>query len=130
MGFGSRLAERRKAKGLTQDQLGKGLGTDGKDVGKAVVWGWEKEQHHRVDQLILICERLGVSSDWLLFGREATNVMAPEFADLAATADKLPPRQREFVLDLFRNAVTQAPELLPEPGAVRNSAPSRRMKAA
>jgi transcriptional regulator with XRE-family HTH domain len=122
------MAERRKAKGLTQDQLGKGLGTDGKDVGKAVVWGWEKEQHHpRVDQLILICERLGVSSDWLLFGREAVNAMTPEFADLAAMADKLPPKQRAFVLDHFRAAVALAKDNAESLG---NSAPSDRMKAA
>jgi transcriptional regulator with XRE-family HTH domain len=69
MTFGARLTEARKRKQLTQDGLGKGLGTDGKDASKAVVYGWEKDQHFpRVDQLALICERLGCSADYLLFG--------------------------------------------------------------
>lgn len=66
--FGYRLKVARRAAGLTQAELGKGLGTDGVDVGKAVVSGWEQEQHFpRIDQLLLICRRLGVSADGLLF---------------------------------------------------------------
>lgn len=54
---------------MTQTDLGVGLGTDGADVGKQVVYGWEKEQHYpRVDQLILICQKLNISADYLLFG--------------------------------------------------------------
>lgn len=69
MNFGTRLEGARKAKKLTQADLGKGLGTDGADVGKQVVWGWEKGNHFpRVDQLALICQRLSVSADFLLFG--------------------------------------------------------------
>lgn len=73
MTFGLRLRLVREQKGLTQDGLGKGLGTDGKDVGKSVVYGWEKDQHMpRVDQLLLICQRLDCSADYLLFGKEGT----------------------------------------------------------
>jgi transcriptional regulator with XRE-family HTH domain len=73
MEFGERLAAERKAKGLSQDAFGKGLGCawrDGKrtDAGKQVVLGWEKGRHFpKVDQLVLIC-KLGCSSDYLLFG--------------------------------------------------------------
>src|SRR4051812_48117156 len=59
MTFGARLRECRKAKHLSQEQLGQGLGTDGKDCTKAVVSGWERGEHFpRVDQLILICQRI------------------------------------------------------------------------
>lgn len=68
MSFGARLAQKRLEKGLTQAGLGVGLGT-GKDAGKGVVYGWEKDQHYpRVDQLILICNRLNCSADYLLYG--------------------------------------------------------------
>lgn len=68
-GFGQRLAAKRQAKGLTQADLGVGLGTDGENASKSVVWGWEKNQHYpRVDQLRLICDRLGCSADYLVNG--------------------------------------------------------------
>jgi hypothetical protein len=57
-------------------------------------------------------------------------IVSPEFAELVAQAEKLSPKQRAFVLELFRGAVIQAPELLPEEEPVGNSATSRRMKAA
>jgi transcriptional regulator with XRE-family HTH domain len=56
--------------------------------------------------------------------------ISAEFANLVAQAEKLSPKQRAFVLELFRGAVIQAPELLPEEEDVGNSAPSQRMKAA
>ncbi len=69
MSFGTRLAAVRKERGLTQQELGRGLGTDGADASKSVVYGWEKDQHYpRVDQLILICRKLHCSADYLLFG--------------------------------------------------------------
>ena len=69
MTFGKRLAAVRKERGLTQQDLGRGLGTDGADAGKQVVYGWEKDQHFpKVDQLILICRKLKCSADYLLFG--------------------------------------------------------------
>lgn len=69
----------RKLRGMTQTELGKGLGTDGADVGKQVVYGWEKDQHYpRVDQLILICEKLSCSADHLLFGNGAMTI-SPKF---------------------------------------------------
>jgi transcriptional regulator with XRE-family HTH domain len=72
MTFGARLRAIRESKGLTQEALGRGLGTDGADASKSVVYGWEKDQHHpRVDQLMLICDKLGCTADYLLFGKEA-----------------------------------------------------------
>lgn len=69
MSFGTRLSLARKNKGLTQADVGVGLATDGGDASKSVVYGWEKDQHYpRVDQLTLICKRLGCGADYLLFG--------------------------------------------------------------
>jgi transcriptional regulator with XRE-family HTH domain len=94
MSFGTRLRALREQKGLTQDGLGKGLGTAGADAGKAVVYGWEKDQHHpRVDQLMLICKRLGCSADYLLFGTESN--LTSEALSVAKWFDRLTdPRDR------------------------------------
>lgn len=134
MSFGTRLTQTRKAKGLTQDQLGKGLGTDGKDVGKAVVYGWEKDQHApRADQLRMICERLDCSADYLLLGR--TGIAAPsEFSALAEEAEHLSPKWREWVLMTLREAVKLALEADQESHVTQKSdpkpSPSPRRKAA
>lgn len=72
MDFGARLRSARKAKNLSQEDLGKGLGVSEPDVSKQTVYGWEKNKHHpTARQLALICERLGVSADLLLFGKSA-----------------------------------------------------------
>lgn len=79
MTFGTRLAAKRNEKGLTQTGLGVGLNTGGEDASKSVVYGWEKDQHYpRVDQLVLICERLNCSADYLLFGISSTLPFSPE----------------------------------------------------
>ena len=88
MSFGVRLTKARKAMSMTQQELGKGLGTDGKDATKSVVYGWEKGQHFpRVDQLVLICERLKCGADHLLFGGQSLSDTARR---LAASFDRLP----------------------------------------
>lgn len=75
MSFGARLAQARKRAGMTQQELGRGLSTGGEDASKSVVYGWEKDQHYpRVDQLMLICQKLGCSADFLLFGDQSQNV--------------------------------------------------------
>ena len=67
--FGTRLTAARRAKGLTQAQLGQGMGTDGVSINKAAISGWELDNYlPNVRQLRLICERLGVSADSLIFG--------------------------------------------------------------
>lgn len=109
MSFGARLTEARKRKGLTQSQLGEGLGTDGADCSKAVVYGWEKDQHFpRVDQLALICARLGVSADFLLFGHIAQPGLLPEAVEIASTITQLPKLQREWVVPTVRSTIAAA----------------------
>lgn len=65
--FGSRLADRRKAAGLTQEQLGEGLAADGGNVGKGAISSWEVGRTApSAAQIPKICERLGCSADDLL----------------------------------------------------------------
>jgi transcriptional regulator with XRE-family HTH domain len=113
MSFGTRLAETRRLKKLTQEQLGKGLGTDGKDVTKAVVSGWEQDQHSpRADQLRMMCERLDCSADFLLLGRSAApSGLSPEMAELAEAAERLKTeRWRDWTVNALRQAVKLAQE--------------------
>lgn len=109
MTFGKRLADRRKEKELTQTDLGRGLGTDGADVSKAVVYGWEKDQHHpRVDQLALICKRLNCSSDYLLFGIDASTQLSTEVASIAVDLDQLKDTARSYALRMCREVISFA----------------------
>lgn len=65
--FGSRLAEARRNAGLTQAQLGEGLGPDKRDLQKATVSSWEVgASQPNAAQLVKLCERLNVSADYLL----------------------------------------------------------------
>jgi transcriptional regulator with XRE-family HTH domain len=107
MTFGSRLSQARRDKRLTQEQLGKGLGTDGKDVTKAVVSGWEKDYHSpRADQLAVICKRLGCSADYILFGTVAEGALQPDLAQLAAEIEQLEDGEaRDWVMLNMREAV-------------------------
>lgn len=60
--FGARLAARRRAAGLTQDELGEYLG-----IGGAAVSAWEKERNQpNASQIAAICARLNVSADYLV----------------------------------------------------------------
>lgn len=111
MSFGARLTAKRKEKNLTQEGLGKGLGTDGKDASKAVVYGWEKDQHFpRTDQLELICKRLNCSADYLLFGKEDAAGLTPEVAAVAEKIDAFPVPERGRVLRLVRQLLELADE--------------------
>lgn len=67
--FGMRLRHARAIAGMTQADLGRGMGNEGADLMKASVSAWEVDRSSpNVDQLRLICDRLCVSADWLLFG--------------------------------------------------------------
>lgn len=65
--FGSRLAAKRRAAGLTQEELGRGLAPDGGDLSKAAVSAWESDRNQpTAAQLRLICQRLNASANDLL----------------------------------------------------------------
>lgn len=116
--FGARLAAMRKLRGMTQTDLGKGLGTDGADVGKQVVYGWEKDQHYpRVDQLMQICEKLSCSADYLLFGAGAMTI-SPKYLAAQRAVSLLTQEERLNLLATLavpRPDETQKPQSTPPP---------------
>lgn len=69
-GFGARLKEARQAAKLSGAELGRGAGEKpGKDASKQSVADWEAERHYpKADQLRLICLKLNISADYLIFG--------------------------------------------------------------
>lgn len=102
MTFGSRLRLAREAKKMTQTQLGAGLGTDGADVSKAVVLGWEKDRHApRTDQLAVICTRLTVNPDWLLMGHERLDALSPDAEQIARDFDTFGEVDRQHILSMW-----------------------------
>lgn len=116
MSFGARLREARVKRDLTQDGLGKGLGTNGEDAGKAVVSGWEKDRHFpRADQLVLICEKLGVSADYLLFGKVSAASLSPESAAVAMEIDTFSGQQHDQVILACRAVISAARGGRPKP---------------
>ena len=61
-----RIAQARRAAGLSQEQLGEQLGVSRQAVSK-----WESgAANPDVAYLAAMCRELGVSSDWLLLGEE------------------------------------------------------------
>ena len=68
-----RIALARKQAGLSEEQLGEKLGVSRQAVSK-----WESGQNNRdVAYLAEMCRLFGVSSDWLLLGKETEQASAP-----------------------------------------------------
>jgi len=104
--LGQRLRATRKARGMTQADLGKGLSADGQDVGTAVIDAWEKDQHEpRVDQLVMLCQRLKVGADLLLFG---TAELSPEAIRLARELDGMDGQVRALVVETLHSLTALA----------------------
>ncbi|WP_307702057.1 helix-turn-helix domain-containing protein [Variovorax paradoxus] len=95
-GFGARLKEARQKAGLSGTELGKGAGENGKDASKASVSDWENDRHYpKADQLRVICLKLNISSDYLVFGdiKADLNLIQAE-----TTIQMLTPDQRRALL--------------------------------
>ena len=89
MTLGERIALARKQAGLSQEQLGEQLGVSRQAVSK-----WESGQTNPdVAYIAELCRLFGVSSDWLLLGREERQAgqQAPRIseAELQRTADRV-----------------------------------------
>jgi transcriptional regulator with XRE-family HTH domain len=73
--LGGRIAAARRAKGLTQEQLGQGMALDGSDLGKAAVSAWEVDRNQPAGlQVAKLADRLHVSTEYLLRGRQWNGV--------------------------------------------------------
>lgn len=90
-GFGERLRKAREAAGLSGTQLGEGAGENGRDASRASVSDWEHERHYpKADQLRVICLKLNVAVDDLIFGdiKEHIKVIQAESAIQALTHEQ------------------------------------------
>lgn len=69
-GFGERLKKAREAIGISQKELGQGAGrTPNTNASKQSIRDWEKgEQFPGIQQLRVLCLKLNISADELLFG--------------------------------------------------------------
>jgi transcriptional regulator with XRE-family HTH domain len=95
-GFGLRLKAAREAAGLTGTELGRGAGERGNDASKASVSDWEKERHYpKADQLRVICLKLNISADHLVFG-DIKNEL--QMIQAEASIEMLSPDQRRALL--------------------------------
>lgn len=124
-GFGERLKAARKAMKLSGEELGKGAGgSKGKDATKASVSDWEHERHYpKADQLRVICLKLNVSADDLIFGdiKAHANMAQAKSAVQALTAE-----QRSELL----RSLQQAPAPDDRVGQFIQPAPTRKLASA
>lgn len=107
-GFGERLREARKAARLTGAELGKGAGESGRDASKASVSDWESERHYpKADQLRVICLKLNISADHLVFGDIRSEL---KMIQAEATIEMLSPEQRGALLAKMIGSVAPGQE--------------------
>jgi transcriptional regulator with XRE-family HTH domain len=99
-GFGARLKEARNAANLSGTELGRGAGdAPGKDASKQSVADWESERHYpKADQIRLICLKLNVSADHLIFGDIKKDT---ELIKAASIVQKLTDEQRRALLAIM-----------------------------
>lgn len=84
--IGKRIAEQRRSKGLTQDDIAERLGVSAQAVSK-----WENDiSYPDISLLVPLAELLGVSVDQLLAKKQADNALRV-----------LPPEQRKHVDDML-----------------------------
>lgn len=94
--FGRRLADGRRAKQLTQDDIAVIF-----DLGKQAVSHWERGRNQpTAEQLSILARELEVSADWLLSGRAAA-CLPPELA---------PERLASLPDDLLQQAIVRPTE--------------------
>lgn len=99
-GFGARLKEARTNAKMSGAELGRGAGEKpGKDASKQSVADWEAERHYpKADQLRLICLKLNISADYLIFGDIKRDA---ELAKAASVVQALTEDQRKRLLAMM-----------------------------
>ena len=106
MTFGTRLRDLRKAKGLSQEELGRDLGPGGESVSKQAVSNWEKDRFiPSIHEIPKICDRLGCSADYLICGRQAPDAVSQEVFEIAKLLQTLDPDKRGRLLAIWRQMV-------------------------
>ena len=118
-GFGERLREARKAARLTGAELGKGAGESGRDASKASVSDWESERHYpKADQLRVICLKLNISADHLVFGDIKSEL---KMLQAEATIEMLTPEQRRALLDKMIGGIAPGQGAEPKANPAKNA---------
>ncbi len=115
MTFGQKLQQLRRARGMSQEDLAGQLSVTRQTISK-----WELDQSTPdLPYLAAISELFGVSTDYLIKGKEAPNALGPQMSqtDMDALLAKLQrkrpsPRQVFFVLFLISLAGIVLPMLL------------------
>ena len=99
-GFGARLKKARTTAKLSGAELGRGAGEKpGKDASKQSVADWEAERHYpKADQLRLICLKLNISADYLIFGDIKKDA---ELEKAASVVQALTEEQRKKLLSMM-----------------------------
>jgi transcriptional regulator with XRE-family HTH domain len=107
-GFGKRLRDRRLELGMSGVELGLGAGGDGKkDASKQSVSDWENERHYpKADQIRVICLKLRLSADYLIFGDLSKN---KEAMNAAGVVHSLSNADKQAVLALMMGEPSAKP---------------------
>lgn len=103
-GFGQRLRAARENAGLSGIELGKGAGENGRDASKQSVSDWENDRHYpKADQLRLICMKLNISADFLIFGDIKRDEAVAKAADAVRVLDSS--QRRALMATMLGDAV-------------------------
>lgn len=94
--FGKRVADRRSELGLSQTELAEAAGM--KQQGVASIESGKVERPRKLKE---IAEALGVTDDWLLYGKTGTTEEADAAALRARVAGKLKSLKKESLLSLL-----------------------------
>jgi transcriptional regulator with XRE-family HTH domain len=123
VGFNERLIAARKAKGYSQEALGKLMG----EMSKQGISHWETGRYEpNIAQLTKLCEVLGCSADWLLLG-QAPEGLPPDAMEVARIYARLTPEGKKnwkTVSQVFVEAVSDA-TLEKRMPAVKKPAPQK-----
>lgn len=121
--FSERLRKRVEELGITHAALGKGLKADGSDLGRAAVHGWlSGNTQPSALQLAVICERLQVSADYLLFGYKSS--LSPK-VELAKTAIRqLSPAELAELHAMLNSQTPATDELVQEKMPITRTPPA------
>lgn len=102
MSVGKRIRELRKAAGMTLEQLGQLFATKEKSegFGKQAVSAWERDVNQlTADQIIKICTRFKVSTDYLLHGKD---FLLPDENELIENYKNSSPDMKKAIIGMSR----------------------------
>lgn len=97
--IGERLKKLMKEKGLTQQSLSKKVCISEKTIR-------DYQRGNRIistENLIALCNFFEVSTEFLLYGEESSNILSDEEPDLFRKVTKLPPHTRKWIIEAIND---------------------------